>query len=112
MVRCPQCDNEIKFKNPKLSINEEQNSLAQELYKNNDDDKIQWVDNRDKVGERIFTFDKQKYYNLFKDYPHNLTQKKQGIFDKENPYWTNFFAINILRSKLHSPIPAQIYSWN
>lgn len=40
MVRCPQCDNEIKFKNPKLSINEEQNSLAQELYKNNDDDKI------------------------------------------------------------------------
>jgi hypothetical protein len=33
MVRCPQCDNEIKFKSPKLSINEEKNSLAHELYK-------------------------------------------------------------------------------
>lgn len=92
MVRCPQCNNEIKFKNPKLLINEEENSLAHELYKKNDDDKIWWVDNRDKVGEHVFTFDKKKYYNLFKDYPHNLTPEEQEIFDKENPYWVNFFA--------------------
>lgn len=62
-----------------------QNGLANELYKKNDNDKIWWVDNRDKVGERVFTFDKEKYYNLFKDYPHNLTPEEQEIFDKENP---------------------------
>ncbi|MFR4350953.1 MAG: hypothetical protein ACLT3H_04685 [Roseburia sp.] len=38
-----------------------------EWYKNNDDDNI-WLDNFDRLGERIFSFDK-----------------------KENPYWANFF---------------------
>ncbi len=54
-------------------------------------DKVWWVENTDTIGERLFTFDKKKIYNLFKDYPHNLTREEKEIFDKENPYWAEFF---------------------
>ena len=62
-------------------------------YKNNESDVIWWLDNADeKVGEWIFSFDKKKTYNMFADYPHNLTPEQKEIFDKENPYWKEFFA--------------------
>lgn len=62
-------------------------------YKNNDTDVIWWLDNADeKVGEWIFSFDKKTTYNMFADYPHNLTPKQKEIFDKENPFWKEFFA--------------------
>ena len=61
-------------------------------YKNNETDVIWWLDNTDeKVGEWIFSFDKKTTYNMFADYPHNLTKEQKEIFDKENPYWANFF---------------------
>lgn len=63
-----------------------------EFYRNNDDDIVWWVDNVGIIGEHLFTFDKQKIYNLFADYPHNLTPKEKAIFDKENPKWANFFT--------------------
>lgn len=63
-----------------------------EFYRNNVDDVVWWVNNADTIGEHLFTFDKQKIYNLFADYPHNLTPKEKAIFDKENPYWADFFA--------------------
>lgn len=62
-----------------------------ELYKNNPTDMIWWVDNYGRVGEWIFTFDKKKYYNMFADYPHNLTADEVDIFDRENPWWADFF---------------------
>ena len=62
------------------------------LYKNNENDTVFWVDNPDVKGEFLFTFDKKKVYNLFADYPHNLTKKEKEIFDKENPYWADFFS--------------------
>ena len=40
-----------------------------------------------------FDFDKVKIYNLFADYPHNLTPEEKEIFDKENPYWCDFFKV-------------------
>ncbi|MBQ2779292.1 MAG: hypothetical protein IJF46_05915 [Bacteroidaceae bacterium] len=43
------------------------------FYKNRRSDVIYWVDNKETVGEHLFTFDKVKIYNLFTDYPHNLT---------------------------------------
>ena len=62
-------------------------------YKNEPTDKIWWLDNTDeKVGEWIFSFDKKTTYNMFADYPHNLTKEQKEIFDKENPYWKEFFA--------------------
>jgi len=66
--------------------------MEYDLYKEHKKDKIYWVDNFDRVGEYLFTFDKKKFYNLFADYPHNLTEEERRIFDKENPYWAKFFS--------------------
>lgn len=46
----------------------------------------------DRVGLWIFSFNKKKEYNLFEDYPHNLTEEEREIFDKENPEWKEFFS--------------------
>ncbi len=59
--------------------------------KNNESDVIWWVDNPETIGEWLFTFDKKRIFNMFRDYPHELTQKQKAIFDKENPYWVDFF---------------------
>lgn len=61
------------------------------FYKENTTDSIWWVDTSDKDGVFLFSFDKEKVYNLFADYPHNLTKQEKEIFDKENPYWADFF---------------------
>ena len=61
------------------------------LYKNNEQDEIWWVDASDRDGEWIFTFDKKNFFNLFADYPHKLTAEQKVIFDKENPFWADFF---------------------
>ena len=61
------------------------------FYKEHPKDKVFWVDNPDTKGEMCFSFDKKKVYNLFADYPHNLTPEEKAIFDKENPYWVDFF---------------------
>lgn len=61
------------------------------FYKDNLSDRIWWVDTSDKDGEWLFSFDQKKIYNLFADYPYNLTKEEKEIFDKENPYWKDFF---------------------
>ena len=60
-------------------------------YKENQTDKIWWLDTSDYDGMHIFSFDKKKDFNLFADYPHNLTPEQKEIFDRENPFWANFF---------------------
>lgn len=65
--------------------------MLSDFYKHNDTDQIWWTGDLETVGDLLFTFDKKKIYNLFKDYPHNLTKEQKEIFDKENPYWKNFF---------------------
>lgn len=59
--------------------------------KNNDNDVIYWVDLPIMLGEWLFSFDKKKIFNLFSDYPWKLTKEQKEIFDRENPYWANFF---------------------
>lgn len=71
------------------------------FYKNHKSDVIFWVDNKDTIGEHLFTFDKVKIYNLFADYPHNLTAEEKkysikkiligAIFSKGS----NIFAVHI-----------------
>jgi hypothetical protein len=63
----------------------------EKFYKNNPEDKIWWIDDPDIIGEWLFSFDKKKIYNMFKDYPQKLTKEEKRIFDKENPYWADFF---------------------
>ena len=65
--------------------------MEYDFYKNKKSDKVYWVNNMDSVGQHLFSFDKQTVFNLFADYPHNLTTEQREIFDKENPYWADFF---------------------
>lgn len=39
----------------------------------------------------MFSFDKQKIYHLFRDYPNALTPEEKAIFDSECPFWHEFF---------------------
>lgn len=61
------------------------------LHKEKEEYKTMWVDNVDSIGERLFTFDKKKIYNLFEDYPQNMSDEEVEIFNKENSYWREFF---------------------
>ena len=65
--------------------------MLSDFYKENPADKVWWVSNIDTFGEHLFSFDKKVIFNLFRDYPHNLTKEQKEIFDNENPYWANFF---------------------
>lgn len=66
--------------------------MLSDFYKNNQNDLIWWAQEMDTVGQFLFSFDKKTVYNLFRDYPHKLTPEQKEIFDKENPYWVEFFA--------------------
>lgn len=61
------------------------------FIKNKDSDVIWWVDDPETRGEWLFTFDKTNIFNMFRDYPYKLTKKQREIFDKENPYWADYF---------------------
>ena len=63
----------------------------QRFYKNKSSDVIWWLDNRDVVGEFVFSFDKKTLFNMFADYPYKRTPEQKEIFDKENSYWADFF---------------------
>lgn len=65
--------------------------VSNRLYKNHPNDKIEWVDN-DKIGVFEFTFDHgQTVFNLYADYPYKLTPEQKTLFDKENPFWADYF---------------------
>lgn len=61
-------------------------------YKEHENDKVWWLDNPEKIGEFVFSFDKTTEINMFRDYPYKLTEEQKEIFDMENPYWAEFFA--------------------
>lgn len=65
--------------------------MLSDFYKNEPGDKIWWLEDTDKIGEFLFSFDKKKVFNLFRDYPQALTLEQKELFDKENPFWADFF---------------------
>lgn len=65
--------------------------MLSDYYKNNPSDKTWWIEDMEHKGQFLFSFDKKKNFNLFSDYPHNLTPEQIKIFDEENPYWKDFF---------------------
>jgi len=67
------------------------------IYKENKGDKVSWVEKSDTIGEFLFTFDMKKVYNLFGDYPNKLSVEEWITFNKENPYWENFFKESNVR---------------
>lgn len=66
--------------------------MVHKFYKNSKTDKIFWIDTPDREGEWLFSFDKKKVYNMFRDYPDKLSAEEKQIFDEENPYWRDFFS--------------------
>lgn len=66
--------------------------MITEYYKKRPEDEVYWVhmygeDGLVEFGPRYISFDKKKIYNLWKDYPHNLTAEEKEIFDNEHPRW-------------------------
>lgn len=61
------------------------------FYKENPSDLVWWVDTSDQDGLFLFSFDKEKVFNLFTDYPHKLTEQQKKIFNRENPFWADYF---------------------
>lgn len=94
-------DNEIWFNEPYFVGNDVYN-----FYKEKKDNKVWRVEHLvlidkekglvegnidEMMGEILFSFDMKKIYNLWQDYPHNFTKEEKELFDKENPYWRDFF---------------------
>lgn len=55
------------------------------FYKKHDKDVIWWTQDLDGLGSILFSFDKKKIFNFWKDYPHKLTKEQKEIFDREHP---------------------------
>ena len=65
--------------------------MLSDFFKKNEGDEIWWIEDLECIDRFLFSFDKIKIFNLYKDYPHNLSIEQKRIFDKENPYWNDFF---------------------
>ncbi len=47
--------------------------------------KVWWIDKINVGGEILFSFfDQKKIYNLFRDYPHNMTEEEARIYIKSH----------------------------
>ncbi len=73
-----------------------------EFYKKHKGDKVYWVDHWVSVGpnpedverplgELLVSFDRKRLFSLWSDYPWRFTPEQKALFDKENPYWADFF---------------------
>ena len=62
------------------------------FYKKKDNDKIWSVEEIGYIGKLLYSFNKKNIYNLWTDYPHNFTKEEKELFDRENPYWKEFFS--------------------
>lgn len=55
-------------------------------------------------GERggvYYSFDKKKIYNLWVDYPYNMTEEEIQLFQEDVPFWADFFRDRIENRKAH-----------
>ena len=62
-----------------------------EFSKKNPNDQMWHVRDIQCFGPVLFSFDKKTIYNFWEDYPQNLTPEQKEIFDKEEPFWKNFY---------------------
>lgn len=58
--------------------------------KNNPKDKVWWLDIHQDKGTIVFLFDRKERFYLYREY-FKMNEEQQRIFDKENPFWVNFF---------------------
>ncbi len=62
------------------------------FYKNDETDQIWHVEQTNCKGPNLFSFDRKKLLNLWTDYPQKFTKEEKELFDKENPFWAEFFS--------------------
>ena len=60
-------------------------------YRKKSSDKVWWLRQPGIVGNPTFSFDKKKKFHLYRDYS-KMTPEEKAIFDKENPFWAEFFS--------------------
>lgn len=63
---------------------------------------FRWIETPNIVGKKLFTFDGNKVYSLFKDYPDELSVEEKEVFDLLNPYWADFFSDRPYNKELHN----------
>lgn len=56
-------------------------------FEREDGEQIWWVVNDGTTGPLLFSFDRQKVYNYWTDYPDKLSPEELEIFDREQPLW-------------------------
>ena len=61
-----------------------------DFYTDKPGGRVFWIDRIDSIGEFMFSFDKQKIYHLFRDYPNALTPEEKAIFHSECPFGMSF----------------------
>lgn len=66
--------------------------MARVMTRRKPNDKVLWVHDTEQYGNHLISFDGVKVFNLFIDYPHNLTKEQKELFDKENPFWAEFLS--------------------
>ena len=69
--------------------------VLSDFYKNSESDSVWWVDDLEHIGRYLFSFDKERVYNLFSDYPQELTDEQLRVFNRENPFWVEFFSVRL-----------------
>lgn len=57
-----------------------------EVYKKHPGDIIMWARAIKHGIGFYFSFDGEKWFNYYADYPDNLTKEQKAIFDRENEY--------------------------
>lgn len=50
--------------------------------KENKDSRVWWTGKLNEIGPLYISFDKKKIYNLFEDYPYNMTIEEIEILEK------------------------------
>lgn len=63
----------------------------EDFYKEEKSSRVYWTAPIDTRGEICFSFDRKKIYNLFEDFPHELSKEELAIFCEDEPYWADFF---------------------
>lgn len=70
------------------------------FYKNKKSGSIWWVDNNGALGEFLFSFDKKKIFNLFRDYPAKLTLPRKQYLIKKTHNGRTFSRIETEKNNL------------
>ena len=60
-------------------------------HRKDENSKVWWAYVEGYKGIHIFSFDRVRTFNLFRDYPYKLTEEEKRIFDECEPFWARFF---------------------